>query len=45
MYGIDYSEYMVSEQNIKEIAKGKLSELSFVSTVLREGKTLYVGGA
>ena len=26
----------------QEIAKGKKSQLSFVSTVLREGKTLYV---
>jgi len=26
----------------EEIEKGKMSESSFVSTVLREGKTLYV---
>jgi predicted nucleotidyltransferase len=26
----------------EEIEKGKMSEVSFVSTVLREGKTLYV---
>jgi len=26
----------------EEIEKGKMSENSFVSTVLREGKTLYV---
>ena len=28
----------------EEIAKGKKSSVSFVSTVLREGKTLYVRG-